>query len=536
MEGIKTALISVSDKTGIDVFARRLDALGINILSTGGTAKHLRENGIEITDVSFYTGFPEILDGRVKSLHPKIHGALLALRDNEDHQKEMKQHGIEPIDMVVVNLYPFEETVAKPDVTLEEAVENIDIGGPTMIRSASKNYKNVAVLTSPGQYERIASELEKNNTVLDENTLYELALEAFRHTAHYDMAISTYLGDQSVEEKTDFSDKLFIELTKRQGLKYGENPHQKAAFYAEQGITEPCIGNAVQVSGPALSFNNILDLNAALELVKEFHEKPAAICIKHTNPCGAGLAEDISEAYRLAYQGDPLSAFGCIVSLNRAFNKDIAELIAQYRVEKNGKKLPYFVEAIIAPKVEQDAVEHLKASVGWGERTRVLECGEFGSRGYDQNSQDMRRVVGGMLLQNRDLLTVDGLNIEVPTKKEPTAEQMEDLKFAWLCCKHVKSNAITIVKDGMLMGSGAGQMSRVDAALNAVRKAGERAKGGVLASDAFFPFPDAMEVAIEAGVEAVMQPGGAKGDKAVIESADKLGVAMVLTGNRHFLH
>jgi len=535
MAEIKTALISVSDKTGIAAFARRLDNLGISILSTGGTAALLRENGIEVTDVSSYTGFPEILGGRVKSLHPKIHGGLLAVRGNEDHSRQMEHHGIKPIDMVVVNLYPFEQTVARPDVELAEAVENIDIGGPTMIRSAAKNYTGVAVLTSPERYGSVAEELESGGSALSDDTLYELAVEAFRHTAHYDSAIAGYLGGTGRGEGADFEDTVTLDLSKKQDLKYGENPHQKAAFYAEGNVSEPCVGNATQIAGPALSFNNILDINAALELVKEF-EKPAAVCIKHTNPCGAGVGEDIVEAYRNAYRGDPLSAFGCIVSLNRAFTKEVAELIADFRVKRDGKNLPYFVEAIIAPGVEQEAVDHLLGGVGWAKRTRILDCGELKRGALDRTAKDMRRVVGGMLVQERDLLGIEGMQMNVPTQNEPSVQQMEDLRFAWMCCKHVKSNAIVIAKDGMLVGTGAGQMSRVDAAVAAVRKAGERADGAVLASDAFFPFPDALEVAADAGVGAVIQPGGAKGDSAVVEAADRLGVAMVLTGNRHFLH
>ncbi len=534
MAEVKTALISVSDKTGLPDFARRIDQLGIKILSTGGTAKLLREQGIEVTDVSSYTGFPEILGGRVKSLHPKIHGGLLAVRGDEGHRKEMQEHGIEPIDMVVVNLYPFEQTVAGPDVELAEAVENIDIGGPTMIRSAAKNHANVAVLTAPGQYDQVACELEENGASLSGATLYALAVEAFRHTARYDAAIAGYLGDPGRQGVAP-GDRLQFDLELKQGLKYGENPHQEAAFYVEKGVDEPCVSNADQIAGPALSFNNILDINAALELVKEFR-KPAAVCIKHTNPCGAGVADEIGEAYRRAYLGDPLSAFGCIVAINRPFTEEIAGLIADYRADNNGEKLPYFVEAVIAPTVESGAVERLLSGARWAERTRILECGDFGTAIPDTASKDMRRVVGGMLVQDRDLLTVDEDAMEVVTEKEPAEQQMADLQFAWICCKHVKSNAITIAKDGMLVGAGAGQMSRVDATVAAVRKAGARAEGAVLASDAFFPFPDALETAAEAGIKAVMQPGGAKGDEAVIEAADRLGIAMVLTGCRHFRH
>ena len=534
MAKVTTALISVSDKAGLPEFARRLAALGIGILSTGGTARLLRENGVEVRDVSDYTGFPEIMDGRVKTLHPKVHGGLLAMRDNEQHLRQMKEHGIQPIDMVVVNLYPFEKTIANPDVELEEAIENIDIGGPTMLRSAAKNYAHVAVLTNPERYDEIATELEQNGGALSDETRFNLTLEAFRHTAHYDAAISRYLG-KIVQEPGTHLDVLTMELEKKQELRYGENPHQSAAFYVERGVTEPCVSTAEQIGGSALSFNNILDTNAALEIVKDFQE-PAAAVIKHTNPCGAGVADTIHEAYGKAYLGDPVSAFGCIVALNRPFDARVAEAVAGQRAEIDGKPAPYFIEVIVAPEFDEDALKLFNKRVNWAERTRLLKVGELDATAVDASAQDMRRVIGGMLLQERDLLGLDESALKTVTDNAPTPEQMADLKFAWICCKHVKSNAIVLAKGGMLVGTGAGQMSRVDAALVAVRKAAGRSEGSVLASDAFFPFPDAIEAAAKAGVKAIIQPGGAKGDKDVIKTADRLGIAMVLTGARHFRH
>ena len=534
MANVATALISTSDKTGLPEFARRLAALGIEMLSTGGTARLLRESGIEVRDVSDYTGFPEIMDGRVKTLHPKVHGGLLAMRDNEEHVRQMQEHGIQPIDMVVVNLYPFEKTIAKPDVELDEAIENIDIGGPTMLRSAAKNYAHVAVVTNPGRYDEVAAELEQNDCALSDETRFNLTLEAFRHTAHYDVAISRYLGKVAQKPGTH-PDVLTIELKKRQELRYGENPHQNAAFYVERTVAEPCVSTAEQIGGPALSFNNILDTNAALEIVKDF-EKPAAAVIKHTNPCGAGVADSIEEAYRKAYVGDPVSAFGCIVALNRPFNVRVADAVAGLRAEIDGRPTPYFIEVIIAPDFDDDALKLFRGKVGWAERTRLLRTGELDADAVDAASPDARRVVGGMLVQDRDLLGLDEGALETVTESAPTPEQMEDLKFAWLCCKHVKSNAIVLAKGGMLVGTGAGQMSRVDAAIVAVRKAVGRTEGSVLASDAFFPFPDAVEVAAKVGVKAIIQPGGAKGDSEVIQAANRLGIAMVLTGARHFRH
>ena len=534
MSKINTALISVSDKTGLPGFARRLSALGVRILSTGGTARLLRDNGVQVTEVSDYTGFPEILDGRVKTLHPKVHGGLLARRDKAEHLRQLKQHGIQTIDMVVVNLYPFEQTIARPDVELMEAIENIDIGGPSMIRSAAKNYTHVAVVTNPATYNEIADELERLGGSLSQKTHYCLALAAFQHTAHYDAAICNYLAGIG-QEPGKHCNVLVLELRKKQELRYGENPHQKAAFYVEPKVTEPCVASARQIAGPELSFNNILDLNGALELVKEF-DGPAAACIKHTNPCGAGIADSIHEAYRKAYLGDPVSAFGCIVALNRPFDVRVAELVAEFRAQVEGKPAPYFVEAIVAPAFDQDALDLLLARVEWAGRARLLETGGLRRSAMDATARDIRRVVGGMLVQDRDLAVFDEGAFRTVTRVKPTPQQMADLQFAWLCCKHVKSNAIVLAADGMLVGVGAGQMSRVDATMIAARKAGNGAKGSVMASDAFFPFPDSVEQAAAAGVRAIIQPGGSKADEKVIEAADRLGIAMVLTGMRHFKH
>ena len=534
MTHVKTALVSCSDKTGLAGFVARLQALQIEILSTGGTARLLRDNGLEVVDVSEYTGFPEILDGRVKTLHPKVHAGLLALREKEEHRRQMLEHGIRAIDMVVVNLYPFEQTVAMPGVALAAAIENIDIGGPTMIRSAAKNYTHVAVVTSPLDYDAIAQELEQGGGSLSEQTHFRLALKAFQHTARYDRAIVQYLSKLGEEPET-YPDTLSLEFRKRQQLRYGENPHQCAAFYVEPATAEPCMGSAEQVGGGGLSFNNILDANAALELVKEFH-RPAAVTVKHTNPCGAAVAESLHEAYRNAYLGDPVSAFGCVVALNRPLDVPTAREIAEFRAASDAGAASYFVEVIVAPQIEAEAMNLICQKTSWGQRTRFLKVGELATSPADERGADMRRVVGGLLVQERDRMGFDEGSATVVTDVAPTAEQMADLGFAWLCCKHVKSNAIVLARGGMIVGVGAGQMSRLDSCLIAVRKAGDRAKGAVLASDAFFPFPDAVEEAARAGVKAIIQPGGSKKDDLVVQAANERGIAMVCTGVRHFRH
>jgi phosphoribosylaminoimidazolecarboxamide formyltransferase/IMP cyclohydrolase len=534
MAKVKTALISVSDKSGLPEFARRLSALGVHILSTGGTARLLREHGLDVEEVAEYTGFPEILGGRVKTLHPKVHGGLLAKRGDEAHIREMAKHGIRAIDMVVVNLYPFVDVIAEPGVELTQAIENIDIGGVTLIRAAAKNYTDVAVITNPRLYETLAEELEQNQGCLPQQTLFDLAVEAFRHTAHYDTAIAGYLmGIEGALRKGP--ERLTLEFVKRQVLRYGENPHQRAAFFVEERVEEPCVGTAEQVGGPHLSFNNILDANAGIELVKEF-DAPAAVIIKHANPCGAGTDQSLRAAYEKAYSGDPVSAYGGIVVLNRPLDADTAAVMAEVRADLDGKAAPFFVECLVAPDFEDGAVDLLREKVGWADRVRLLKTGPLGWCSVDEKARDMRRVTGGLLVQDRDLLGFDAGRLETATRRRPTDEEMADLEVAWLCCKHARSNAVVLAKDRALVGVGAGQMSRLDATLIAIRKAGPRARGAVLASDAFFPFPDSVERAAEAGVRAVIQPGGSKADGAVIEAADRLGLAMVLTGTRHFLH
>ncbi len=534
MAKINCALISVSDKTGIIEFARRLAVLGVEILSTGRTARLLGEQNIEVQDVAEYTGFPDILNGVVRTLHPKVHAGLLALREDESHRREMEEHGIRAIDMVVVNLYPFVDVIGRPGTEPMQAVESIDIGGPSLIRSAAKNYTHVAVVTNPETYEALVEELEQNEGSLSERTHFGLALEAFRHTARYDSVVAAYLSGIEGERKEGPA-RLALEFVKRQDLRYGENPQQEAAFYVEQHLREPCVSRAEQIAGPELSFNNILDINAGIELVKEF-DRPAAIVLKHTNPCGAGADDSLAEAYRKAYLGDPVSAFGCAVVLNRPLDAPTAEAIAELRAELDGRPAPYFVESLVAPDFDPGTVELLLRKAKWAQRTRILKTGPLGPSSVDETARDMRRVTGGLLVQQRDLLGFDRDKLKVVTRTAPAEEHLADLEFAWLCCKHVKSNAIVLAKDRMLVGVGAGQMSRVDATIIAVRKAGERARDAVLASDAFFPFPDSVERAAQAGVKAIIQPGGSKGDPAVIEAADRLGIAMVLTGTRHFRH
>ncbi|MGR3311585.1 MAG: bifunctional phosphoribosylaminoimidazolecarboxamide formyltransferase/IMP cyclohydrolase, partial [Candidatus Brocadiales bacterium] len=497
MVKIKTALISVSDKTNIIEFAKGLVDLGIHIISSGGTAKLLKENGIKATEVSEYTKFPEIMDGRVKTLHPKVHGGLLAVRDNAKHQQQMKEHGIQPIDMVVVNLYPFEKTVAKENVAMEEAIENIDIGGPSMIRSAAKNHKYVAVIVDSGCYKSILEELCTNNGAISEKTCFELAVEAFKNTSSYDKAIANYFDAERPPAvrlaREHFPDELTLQLKKKQNLRYGENPHQSAAFYVEDAANEPCVSNAQQLAGKELSYNNIMDLNAALELVKEF-EEPTVVIIKHNNPCGAGHAKSLAEAYIKAHSGDPISAFGCIIGLNRKVDVQTAE----------GITAPgHFIEAMIAPDYDKEAIEILTKKRKWGENLRILKTGSLDTKIIDNYAHDMKRVVGGLLTQSRDLTTFDLDTIKYVTKKKPAEKEIQDLGFAWIVCKHVKSNAIVLTKDGVVVGVGAGQMSRVDSTEIAIKKAGDRTHGSVLASDAFFPFRDSVDIAAKAGVTSI---------------------------------
>lgn len=524
MPKIQRALISVYDKMGVVEFAKGLSKLGVEIISSGGTARLLKENGLGVTEVSEYTGFPEMMDGRVKTLHPKVHGGLLALRDNPLHVQQMKEHGIRPIDMVVVNLYPFEQTIAKEGVTMEKAIENIDIGGPSMIRSAAKNHKHVAVIVDPDQYAPVLEEMEKNRGQVSEAKALELATQAFRLTAHYDSVVSRFLTGKARET---FPQNLPLEFLKKQDLRYGENPHQSAAFYVDaQGATEPCVSRLEQLWGKELSFNNILDLDAALELVKEF-EVPGAVVIKHTNPCGAGVAQTLPEAFRKAYSGDPVSAFGSIIGLNNRVDAQTAEEIAAPG---------HFVEAVVAPDFTPDALEILKTKRKWGANLRILRTGELGRLRPENTALDMKRVVGGMLVQTRDITGEDLKDLRCVTTRKPSQEEMDDLRLAWIVAKHVKSNAIVLVKNGTLVGVGAGQMSRVDSVEIAIKKASDRAKGSVLASDAFFPFRDGIDIAARGGVVAVIQPGGSTKDDEVIGAAEEHGISMVFTGRRHFRH
>lgn len=521
MARITRALISVSDKTGVVDFARGLARYGVHILSTGGTARMLRESGIDVTDVSDYTGFPEMLDGRVKTLHPKVHGGLLGLRDCPEHIEQMKQHDILPIDMVVVNLYPFEQTVANPDVTFEDAVENIDIGGPTMIRSAAKNHKHVAVVTSPRWYAKILDVMNANEGEIPQDVLFELAIDAFSLTARYDAAIAGYLNKVAGVE---YPETLALAFKKKQDLRYGENPHQGAAFYVERDLTEPSISTARQLCGKELSYNNIMDIDAALELVKEF-EAPAAVVVKHANPCGTAIGRDAADAFRKAHACDPVSAFGSIV----AFNRIVDDAVARAVVDVN-----CFIECVIAPSFEGKAAEILQANPRGGKNVRLLEAGELGADKIDAKEKLYKRVTGGLLVQSRDLTIVD--EVQPVTEKKPSPQQIEDLIFAMTVCKHVKSNAIVFAKNGATVGVGAGQMSRVDATRLAASKAGDRSEGAVMASDAFFPAVDNVEEAAKAGITAIIQPGGSIADKKVIARANELGLIMVFSGQRHFLH
>jgi phosphoribosylaminoimidazolecarboxamide formyltransferase/IMP cyclohydrolase len=523
MAKIKTALISVSDKTGIIDLAKGLAGLGIKIMSTGGTAKSIRENGIKVTDVSEYTGFPEIMDGRVKTLHPKIHGGLLAVRDNESHMKQIEDLGIDTIDLVVVNLYPFEKTISKENVSQEEAVENIDIGGPSMIRSAAKNFKHVAVVVNPERYDALLEELNGGDCDLSYETRYELVTEAFKHTSQYDKVIFDYFNRGNKEA---YPEALSIELHKKQDLRYGENPHQTAAFYTYKGFDVPCISNAEQLHGKALSFNNILDTDVAIEIVKEF-DTPSAVLIKHANPCGVACAENLKDAFTKAYSTDTVSAFGCILSLNRTVDVKTAEAITEPG---------HFVEAIAAPGFDDEAIEILTTKRGWGKDLRLLKLNSLGDSPLKKGINDFRGVVGGVLVQDKDMNSGDKDKLKVVTKKAPSEEEIEELLFAWKVCKHAKSNAIIFTKNKMVVGVGAGQMSRVDSTNIAIQKSEGRTAGTVMASDAFFPFRDCIDIAAKVGITAIIQPGGSKKDQESIDAADEHGIAMVFTGERHFKH
>jgi phosphoribosylaminoimidazolecarboxamide formyltransferase / IMP cyclohydrolase len=525
MTPIRRALFSLTDKRGAAEFARVLAERGVQILSTGNTAKTLREAGVAVTDVSDFTGFPEILDGRVKTLHPRIHGGLLARRDLASHLAQMAEHGLEPIDLVCVNLYPFERVTADPTVSLEHAIENIDIGGPSMLRSAAKNHEHVAVVVDPDDYPALRDELAANDFVLSDATRRKLALKVFQRTAAYDLAIARYLAAR--EEFGGGSGDLlappsWLAVGDAQPLRYGENPHQRAVFCRLPGAKEPSIATARILHGKELSYNNILDSDAALALVREF-ERPAAVIVKHTNPCGAALADDSAAAFEKALAGDPVSAFGGILAFNRRVNASLADVVARPNS---------FFECIIAPEFEDEALEILTRRQKWGANVRLLACGTGVN---DPTEVEVRKVRGGLLLQSRDE-TGRADSFEPKTRAGVTDADVADLRFAWVACKHVKSNAIVLAKDEALVGVGAGQMSRVDSVRLAVQKSGSRARGAVLASDAFFPFRDGIDEAAKAGVRAIVQPGGSVRDKETIAAADEHGIAMVFTGVRHFRH
>jgi phosphoribosylaminoimidazolecarboxamide formyltransferase/IMP cyclohydrolase len=516
---VQRALISVSNKDGVLDFAREISRLGIEILSTGGTAKMLRDAGVPVKDVSEFTGFPEMLDGRVKTLHPKVHGGLLGRRNNPEHVKQMKQHGIEPIDLVVVNLYPFEQTVAKPGCTLEEAIENIDIGGPTMLRSAAKNHTDVAVVVSPRDYGRVLDELRKHGEV-SAKTRFELCRTVFLHTARYDSAISAWLDSQvPADEKTRFPNILTLQFEKVQNLRYGENPHQQGAFYREFGRKEPSVAHAKQLQGKEMSFNNFLDANSALELAKEY-EETVAVIVKHNNPCGVATAATLADAFRKARDCDPVSAFGGVIAFNRMVDFETAkELTAT------------FVEVVAAPEFAPDALEELKKK----KDVRLLDIGPT-VKGTPEG-MDLKKITGGLIYQDRDLGRIADIRaLRVATKRTPTEDEYEALAFAWKVCKHVKSNAVVFTRKDRTVGIGAGQMSRLDSVKIAKLKAQFPLAGTVLASDAFFPFRDGLEEAAHAGVTAVIQPGGSLKDEEVTKAADEHGVAMIMTGIRHFRH
>lgn len=515
------ALISVSDKTGIVELARALHGAGLRLLSTGGTAKLLADNGLPVTEVADMTGFPEMLDGRVKTLHPKVHGGLLARRDLPAHMAALQEHGIATIDVLVVNLYPFEATVAKPGCTLEDAIENIDIGGPAMVRSAAKNWKDVAVLTDASQYAGVIAELQAGG--VSTRTKFALAVAAFNRISNYDAAISDYLSSlQEDGSRGDFPAQFNGRFVKLQDLRYGENPHQQAAFYRDLEPLPGTLVTARQLQGKELSYNNIADADAAWECVRSF-EVPACVIVKHANPCGVALGKDSAEAYAKAFQTDPTSAFGGIIALNRAVDGAAAQAISKQ-----------FVEVLMAPAFTPEALEVFKAKAN----VRVLQI-ELPAGAPQRNAFDLKRVGSGLLVQSADNHALQLADLKVVTKKQPTAEELRDLQFAWNVAQYVKSNAIVFCKGGMTLGVGAGQMSRVDSARIASIKAanaGLSLAGSVVASDAFFPFRDGLDVVVDAGASCVVQPGGSMRDNEVIAAADERGVAMVFTGVRHFRH
>jgi phosphoribosylaminoimidazolecarboxamide formyltransferase/IMP cyclohydrolase len=522
---IQRALLSVSDKQGLIEFARGLVGLGIRLISTGGTQRALREAGLPVVEVAAHTGFPEMLDGRVKTLHPKIHGGLLGRRDDPAHVAAMREHGIEPIDLVVVNLYPFEATVARPGVSREEAIEQIDIGGPSMLRSAAKNHRDVAVVVDPARYGDVLEELQLSGGRLTEAT--RRTLEAFETTARYDSAIARWLfeAERGSEQAEHFPRGFGLAGQREMLLRYGENPHQQAALYRSGDPAGSLVGARV-LNGKALSYNNYVDLDAALALACEF-EQPFACVIKHNNPCGAAIGRDLAQALELAWAGDPVSAFGSVLALTRPVDRAAAEFLASEQ---------RFVEAIVAPDFAHDAFELLTTKPKWGKNVRLLAVGSIGPSAPARARLELKAISGGFLLQDPDLAETPAAELQVVTQSAPSAAEVAGLLFAEKVAKHVKSNAIVLAQGTAVVGVGAGQMSRVDSVRLALDKAGERRRGAVLASDAFFPFPDGPELAIRAGVRALLQPGGSVKDRDVTALCDSLGAAMVFTGRRHFRH
>ncbi len=536
---IRRALISVFDKTGIEALAQSLVDMGVEIISSGGTARAIEAAGIKVKYVQDWTGFPEMLGHRVVTLHPKVHGALLALRDDPDHKADMEKYGIEPIDLVVAGLYPFEDAIAKEGCTLDDAVEMIDIGGPTMVRAAAKNHRYVTVITDGSQYNLVLDEMRANNAQVGCELRQKLARQAFALTAHYDSQISNYLAGELGE---NLPERVTFSYRKVCDLRYGENPHQHGAFYVSPDASEPCIGRTKLLGGKEISYNNYFDANGALELVKDI-AAPAVAIIKHANPAGCAIDENLVEAYRKAYFGDVNAAMGGIVAVNRPVTEDLARAVVETykRWGKDAGAGGFFAEIIAAPSFEGDSLEIIRSRDGWGKDVRLLEVGDF--TGARNGEKYLKYVVGGMLVQDRDLLGLNEDDWKVVTKRQPTDQELADLRFAWIVCKHTKSNAIALAKDEALLGAGAGQMSRV----NSARLAGQIAQaygggncvdtaGCALASDAFFPFPDSLDWAAEVGATAVIEPGGAKKDADVIARADELGLTMIFTGARHFNH
>jgi len=517
---IKRALISVSDKLGLAGFARGLAQAGVEIYSTGGTRKQLESEGIAVRDVAEYTGFPEMMDGRLKTLHPAVHGGILCRHDNPDDLKSLAEHGIVTFELVVVNLYPFEATIAREGVSLEEAISQIDIGGPTMVRAAAKNHAFTTIATSTEQYSAILDQIEANGCTTPD-LRRKLAGEAFAHTAHYDRAIAAYFAGETAEGP--FPGTLNFSLTRKSVLRYGENPHQQAAVYSRSEARGANVVSARQLHGKELSYNNLLDLDSALAIVRGFSQ-PAASVIKHNNPCGAAVADTLAEALRLGLAGDPVSAFGSVLGLNRVVDAATAEVLAAPGL---------FIEAIVAPDFSDEALKILTTEPKWKANVRLLKVGEIES---SEGCWTYRCLEGGLLMQEADVLPDPEDQWKVVTEAKPTGAAMDDLRFAWAMVRHVKSNAIVLCKDGMLLGAGAGQMSRVDSVEIAIKKAGDRVAGSVMGSDAFFPFPDSIETAAAAGVRAIIQPGGSRNDDEAVAACNRHGLAMIFTGRRHFKH